>query len=199
MKSFPPPPLTMILSTPPAAKVLVTVPILMFSELPLLEIRITSAAEVPVTLRMPPFNVASSSCRGSRPSTSGRNDNFPHPRAFAGSVNKATPGSIGIFFDDGGQECPPHHNLNALPGPLLHELGHIAGKKIEDSRKKMGESGNHSGQEQPVAAGGSLSPEANAALLRRLRKGDESAYHELVDRLIALTQPPQKGRSEEHT
>ncbi len=46
----------------------------------------------------------------------------------------------------------------------------------------MGESGNHSGQEQPVAAGGSLSPEANAALLRRLRKGDESAYHELVDR-----------------
>ncbi len=46
----------------------------------------------------------------------------------------------------------------------------------------MAQSGNHSEQEQPKAAGEPLSPEANAAFLRRLRKGDEAAYHELVDR-----------------
>src|SRR5947207_8046755 len=176
IRSLPPPPFTIILSTLPAGKVVVTVPIFTFSELRLLEMRMTSAVAAPLTFRMPPLSVAESIRRTSSPSTTGGMDNFGHAGALADSVDKATPGLNGVTVEEG------VHNPNALLSPLLHESGHVSGKKIEVSWKKMGETGNHSGQEQPAAAGGALTPEANASLLRRLRKGDEAAYHELVDR-----------------
>jgi RNA polymerase sigma-70 factor (ECF subfamily) len=62
----------------------------------------------------------------------------------------------------------------------------MPGEKIENSRKKMAGVGNHTEQgAKPAASGAASRPNsalADAGLVRRLKSGDEAAFHELVDR-----------------
>jgi RNA polymerase sigma-70 factor (ECF subfamily) len=58
---------------------------------------------------------------------------------------------------------------NAFDWQLFHHTGCAAGKKSADCWKKMEQSGNHIGQEQAVE------------FLRRLRRQEQAAFHELVD------------------
>jgi RNA polymerase sigma-70 factor (ECF subfamily) len=74
------------------------------------------------------------------------------------------------------------HTSNDAGVPLLPPGAGNPGEKIEDSRKKMAGTGNHTEQEQPAGAPGRVSGESDVDLLRRLRKQDQSAFHELVDR-----------------
>src|SRR5215212_2904839 len=131
----------------------------------------------------PSMSLAERSRRVSRGSIDGRPDNFPARRAFAGRVNNAAPA---INRDiEGGQESPPHpgvHNPNALLCQLLQVAPGTVAEKSEEFRKKMAGNGNHTENEQDRNVLPARSGEADADFLRRLRKGDEAAFHELVDR-----------------
>src|SRR5882762_8406369 len=96
-------------------------------------------------------------------SQSGRMGNFRQSGALAGSVDKATPGLNGVTIEEGVD------NRNVSVCQLFHHTGCATGKKSDDSRKKMEQSGNHIRQEQADE------------FLRRLRRHEQAAFHELVD------------------
>jgi RNA polymerase sigma-70 factor (ECF subfamily) len=84
---------------------------------------------------------------------------FRYCRAFAVGVSNATPGLSGVTIEE----------RNACIRQLFHHTSCAPGKKSEDSWKKMEQSGNHIRQEQADE------------LLRRLRRHEQAAFHELVD------------------
>src|SRR5258706_855017 len=93
----------------------------------------------------------------------GRMGNFRQSGAFAGSVSKATPSVKGVLIEEGARRP------NASISQLFHHIGCASGKKSEHSWKKMEQSGNHMKQEQ------------QGEFLRRLRRQEQAAFHELVD------------------
>jgi RNA polymerase sigma-70 factor (ECF subfamily) len=106
--------------------------------------------------------------------------NFSAIEAFAEGVETTESRMVTVSLSR------PVHTPNAGGMPLLREVGDIAGQKIENSRKKMAGDGNHTEQQPQKAAEPSSPVEAEAAFLRRLRGGDQAAYHELVDRFGQL-------------
>jgi RNA polymerase sigma-70 factor, ECF subfamily len=125
---------------------------------------------------MPSETLAASIWRGSRGSISPEGGNFPASGAFAKGVETASLDIDRLCLNEG------VHTSNAPVVPLLPEAAGVPGEKKENSWKKMGPSGNHTENQPQSGKSGPPARDAEAALVRRLKQGEEAAFHELVDR-----------------